>query len=68
MYIYILAVVLFFNLGNKRDDKEENETKPHKLSLREAKGLSYLFIRLAETARTKANSPMFKGDANPQGP
>lgn len=52
MYINIPALALFFNLKNKNDDKEEKETKPHKLSLREAKRLSYLFIRLAETAMT----------------
>lgn len=72
MYIYILAMVLFFSLKNKNDDKEENETKPHKLNLREAKRLSYLFIRLAETAMTKgcwdACSPTFKGMQTPRDP
>jgi len=66
--MYILAMVLFFNLKNKNDEKEENETKPHTLSLRVAKRLSYLFIRLAETAMTKGCwdtcSPTFKGNAN----
>lgn len=72
MYINIPALVLFFNLKNKNDDKEENETKPHKLSLREAERLSYLFIRLAETAMTKGCwdtcSPTFKSNANSWGP
>lgn len=40
-HIYILGMVLFFNLGNKRDNKEENETKPSKWNFTEGKSSIY---------------------------
>ena len=36
MCINIYFLAWFFPLGNKRDDKEENETKSHKYGFREA--------------------------------